>query len=125
MHKYRPVGIGLVIISIIAIAGVLVSNFLAKAPVPVTPTASLTPAPSSTPDPCDKANIAATVKAFDALSRQFNDAFVLAQSTAAAQLNPMIAQLQAIHRAAQDYEVPSCLDTLKSYQEGFMNSAID
>ncbi len=127
MGKYRPVGIGLVIISIAAIAVVVVSNYMPQGLTPATPTLTLTSVPSVTPttDPCDKANIAATVKAFDQLSRQFNDAFVLAQATAASQLAPGIAQLQAIRRAAQDYDVPSCLDTLKGYQLGFMNSAID
>ena len=108
---------------------VLVATFALSAVTPQTATATTTatspPTITSTPDLCGEKNISDTVTRFDALSREFNDAFVLAQNTQAAQLSPVITDMQRIRRNAQDYNAPSCLDTLKQDQLGFMNAAID
>jgi len=59
------------------------------------------------------------------LMREFDDASLLASNTPLEQLNPTIANLQRIRRAAEDLQVPDCLVTLKQYQLTHMNTVIN
>ena len=127
--KNNYIRIGFVIISIIAIivaAGAFINSPEDRPLTTVTNTfIPSTSTSTNTPDPCSTERIGDTVSRFDRLSREFNDAFVLAQNTPAAQLSTNITELQRIRRAAEDFVVPGCLDELKRLQLGFMNSAID
>lgn len=121
--------VGFVVLSIIAIV-VAAGSFINSPAARAIPTATNTfipdtPTVTNTPDPCSTERIADTITRFDRLSREFNDAFVLAQNTPAAQLSDNITELQRIRRAAEDFMIPVCLDELKGLQLGFMNSAID
>jgi len=125
--KYLRVGfVVLSIIAIVAAAGAFI-NSPATRPTPTITDTLIpdTPTITNTPDPCSNEKIADTVARFDRLSREFNDAFVLAQNTPAARLSSNIAELQRIRRDAEDFVIPVCLDELKMLQLGFMNSAID
>ncbi|RPJ27308.1 MAG: hypothetical protein EHM33_08540 [Chloroflexi bacterium] len=122
-----------IILSIVAIVVIVVSLLNTRPPAEVAPTPTstgtatpiLTPTLTHTPDPCAPENIEAAIIEFDKLSREFSDTFVLAQNTAAAQLSPVIIKMQEIRRHAEDFMVPACLSTLKEYQLGFMNTAIE
>jgi hypothetical protein len=81
--------------------------------------------PSSTPDPCLPGNIEAEVEKVHKFMREFDDASLLAANMPQEQLGDAIANLQKIRRDAEDQEVPSCLNTLKTYQIAHMNSVIN
>lgn len=121
MNRNRSVAVGVIALSILGIV-VIVASLLNIRPPGLPPTPTTTPSP--TPDPCGPGNIERTIMEFDKLSREFNDAFVLAQNTPAVQLAPGITEMQRIRRSAEDYSVPTCLEDLKNYQLGFMNTAI-
>ena len=134
MKKTRTAAIGVIILSIVAIIVIVVSLLNVRtAPVASDPTLANTNTAlptstatiTSTPDPCAPENIRATIMELDKVSRQFSDTFVLAQNTPAAQLSPTVSEMQAIRRSAEDFVIPSCLSTLKDYQLGFMNTAIN
>jgi hypothetical protein len=120
-----------IVLSIVAIVVIVVSLLNMRAPAEEHPaptgtaTVVQTPTLTQTPDPCAPQNMASTIMEFDKLSREFSDTFVLAQNTAAVQLSPVISEMQEIRRRAEDFRVPPCLATLKEYQLGFMNTAID
>jgi hypothetical protein len=125
IHNHSS-GFGRVINSIagsIAIATLLA--LAACAPATSAQSATSTSLPTATPDPCAQQNIQSTLIEFDKLSREFSDSFALAQNTGAAQLAPIISELQRIRREAEDYVIPPCLTKLKEYQLGFMYSSID
>ncbi len=129
----KKIGATVMILSIAAIVVIVVSLLNIRPPAPAAPTITstwtatpvLTPTLTRTPNPCAPENIDATIIEFDKLSREFSDTFVLAQKTAAAQLSPIIIKMQEVRRHAEDFAVPACLVTLKDYQLGFMNSAIN
>lgn len=127
VKKY--LNIGFVILSIIAIV-IAAGAFIYTPTTSISPTKTNTfipdtPTATNTPDPCSTERIADTIARFDRLSREFNDAFILAQNTPAAQLSGNITELQRIRRDAEDFAIPVCLDELKRLQLSFMNSAID
>ena len=80
---------------------------------------------TSTPDPCLSTNVNQTVKPINDLQREFNDASELAANLPREQLQPSIADMQRIRRAAEDQVVPACLVMLKTYQLAHMNAVID
>ncbi len=127
--KNNYIRIGFVVISIIAI--IVAAGAFLNPPATSTPSTATTtlipetPTATNTPDPCSTERIGDTVTRFDRISREFNDAFILAQNTPAAQLSANITELQRIRRAAEDFVIPDCLTELKNLQLGFMNSAID
>lgn len=122
-----------IILSVVTVAAALLSSCIPAevTPLVITATSMATSVPTeinmntTTPDPCASENIEATLIEFDKLSREFSDVFVLAQNTGAAQLGTLISQMQEIRRKAEDFKVPACLNTIKGYQVGFMNSAIN
>ncbi len=131
MKNNRYLSIGAIILSVIAII-VVIGSLINTPSAAIPPTSTLvntlvpsTPTITSTPDPCSKDNLSATINRFDRFSREFSDAFLLAQNTPAAQLAPQITELQRIRRNAEDYEIPGCLTKLKEYQISFMNVAIN
>ncbi|MCL4528551.1 MAG: hypothetical protein M1282_03965 [Chloroflexi bacterium] len=89
-----------------------------------TATVTVAPTLTATPDPCAAANLSASVKKVNDLQREFDDASQLASNLSRDQLPDSIASLQRIRRASEDLEVPSCLDTLKTYQLDHMNTVI-
>lgn len=127
MKNKNSVTAGVVIITVLAIIVIVAS--LINAPssqVQVsTATNTIPPLPTLTPDPCAQENITATVTAFEKTSRSFDDQIDLAHGTANAQLAPIISDLQKYRRDVEDYQVPSCLDTLKAQLMGYMNSYVD
>ncbi len=127
MKKNRPITIGVLIISILAVIGIVASLLNLRNPGQAAPAATNTPPPqiTSTPDPCAKGNIQASVAAFEKTSREFDDQINLARNTANSQLAPIISNLQAARRNVDDYQVPACMDTLKADLLGYMNSYID
>jgi len=80
---------------------------------------------AQTPDPCSAANISDSAAPILAGMAEFDDASDLAANTPHEQLTGPISDLQAIRRAAEDYEVPDCLVPLKIAQIDYMNSVID
>ena len=80
---------------------------------------------TATPDPCLAANMSQTVKPVNDLQREFDDASELAANLPREQLQPSIADMQRIRRAAEDQVVPACLVTLKTHQLAHMNAVID
>lgn len=99
----------------------LLLSFLATACGGTTPTVEVT----STPDPCAPENIKTEIEKVHRWMREFDDASVLAANTPREQLNPEIATLQAIRRAAEDQAAPICLRNLKAYQINHMNTVIN
>ena len=80
---------------------------------------------SSTPDACQSDNVDQSVKPINDLQREFNDASELAANLPREQLQPSIADMQRIRRAAEDQSIPPCLVTLKTHQLAHMNAVID
>ena len=124
MNSSRSLRWGIIIFSLLAITVLVFSLLNTRPAAPVTPTPG-PPTATFTPDPCSEANLEATIRDFDKLSRQFSDRFVLAQNTPAAQLADIITEMQDIRRSAEDYAIPLCLNTLKNHQLAFMTAAID
>ncbi|RPI92606.1 MAG: hypothetical protein EHM40_02255 [Chloroflexi bacterium] len=133
MKKTGLAAAGIIILSLVAILVIVVSLLNAAPPALPAPAINhtqtkaitLTPTLTATPDPCSVENFQGTLMAFDQVSREFSDAFVLAQNTPAARLSTVIPDMQKIRRRAEDFAVPPCLTTLKEHQLGFMNTAID
>ena len=127
MKNKRSVTAGVVIITIIAIVVIVASLLNAQAPQQQLSTATNTnlPAASTTPDPCTQENIKASVTALERTSRAFDDEINIARGTANAQLAPIISELQKNRRDVDDFQVPPCLDTLKTQLMGYINSYID
>ena len=65
-----------------------------------------------------------TVQPVNDLMREFEDASKLASNLTAQQLPEVISNLQRIRRAAEDVDIPACLDTLKTHQLNHMNLMI-
>ena len=65
-----------------------------------------------------------TVQPVNDLMREFEDASQLASNLTAQQLPEVISNLQRIRRAAEDVDIPACLDTLKTHQLNHMNLMI-
>jgi len=128
MKDKSSIAIWAVLVSVIAII-VLVVSQMNTLDTPEVPTATEpvipTLADTNTPDPCSPEALNITVAGVDKIMREFRDAFVLAQNTPARDLAPNISELQRIRRNAEDFNVPSCAATLKTYQLGYMNAAID
>jgi hypothetical protein len=66
-----------------------------------------------------------TIKPVNDLQREFNDASELAANLPREQLQPSIADMQRIRRAAEDQMIPACLEALKRHQLAHMNAVID
>ncbi len=77
-----------------------------------------------TPDFCSPANIKLIARQVNDLTTQFDDESSLAATVPQSQLSPHIQNLQAIRRAAQEQNVPSCLAQLKALQIAQMNTVI-
>ena len=92
------------------------------------PTSSTEPpiptATSEADDPCSSANLPDTVQGINDLMREFDDAAGLAANLPVQQLPKVISNLQRIRRAAEDVEIPACLETLKTHQLNHMNLTI-
>jgi hypothetical protein len=83
------------------------------------------PAAAATPDPCAPENVSAEVDKVNDLMREFDDGAQLASYAPAEQLVTIIPSLQDVRRRAEDLVVPACLDPLKTYQLGHMNTVIN
>jgi hypothetical protein len=79
---------------------------------------------SSDEDPCVPQNMPSTVQPVNDLMREFEDASQLASNLTPQQLPEVISNLQRIRRAAEDVDIPACLDTLKTHQLNHMNLMI-
>lgn len=82
------------------------------------------PANVATADPCDKATLPDTVKAFTDLTREFDDTSYVASFTPQGQLANVILNLQDVRRRVQTLDTPDCLKTLRKYQIDYMNGVI-
>jgi hypothetical protein len=89
------------------------------------PKATAAPTVTATPDPCAPANIVSEVKKVNDIQRAFDDASQLAAVTSFNQMPVVVPPMQAIHRQAQDLQVPACLTILKSLQLQEMNTTIN
>jgi len=129
MKKNNSVAIGVFVFTVVAIIVIVVSLLNARAPEAPAPTATRTAIPTlastNTPNPCSVEIVTVAVTEADKITREFQDIFILAQNTPARDLAPTIVELQRIRRTAEDLALPDCLATLKEYQLGRMNSAID
>jgi hypothetical protein len=129
VNKSKPFPWGLTIVSLLAIAAIVVSVLPTTGLLPTAPTATArntnTPAPSPTPDPCDPATIQTTALEFNGIAREFDDYTAIAQNIPVQDLADPIAELQRIRRSSETFEVPGCLDTLKELQLTYMNTYIN
>jgi hypothetical protein len=99
--------------------------YTSSPPLQTTATASQTPLPSSTPDPCSPSQIEASVQKIHRHMREFDDASILASHLPREQVSDSIKELQRIRREAEDEESPGCLTALKKYQVNHMNTVIE
>ncbi len=90
------------------------------------PTASpiASPSPAFQMDPCNAANLPATIKPLNDLVRQFDDYASLAQYVSQPVVVNMIPRMQKIRRDAQDVAAPSCITTLKQLALSYMESVL-
>jgi hypothetical protein len=89
------------------------------------PTESATAAATtSSDDPCSTENLPNTVQEINDLMREFDDTSQLASNLPAPQLSDVISNLQRIRRAAEDLQIPPCLESLKTHQLNHMNLMI-
>jgi hypothetical protein len=86
------------------------------------PAASITATPDN--DPCSSANLPATVKGLNDLTREFDASASRIATSATEQFPAIISDLQRLRRASEDLEVPPCLGTLKKHQLNNMNLTI-
>ncbi len=108
----------------LALAGMLVLQACSGIGPTPSPTALPTTTVTSTPDPCSAEMLPEEVQAIHRLTREFDDASVLAINTARDQMSSAIAGLQSIRREAEDLVVPNCLKSLKELQLVQMNTFI-
>jgi len=85
---------------------------------------TLTPVPTSTPDPCSATNLPGEVKLLNNLMREFDDYSALASKTPQDQVIQLIPDMQRVLRESEDLQVPPCLTTLKKLQLAHMNLVI-
>jgi hypothetical protein len=81
--------------------------------------------PTPTPDPCSAGEIKRYAEAIRDVSREFADAYTVATSAPRMSLAPVIQDLQAIRREAEDLEVPECAAPAKDALIAYMNVAIE
>jgi hypothetical protein len=126
VNKSRSFPWALTLVSILAIAAIVISVLpgtgLLAAP---TLQDTNTPASTPTPDPCDPATTQATALEFNGIAREFDDYTAIAQNIPVQDLADSIAELQRIRRSSEDFQVPSCLATLKELQLTYMNTYIN
>jgi len=129
VNKNKPFPWGLTVVSLVAVAAIVISVLPATGLLPAAPTATArntsTPAATRTPDPCDPANVSATALEFNGIAREFDDYSAIAQNIPVQDLADPIAELQRIRRSSEDFQVPSCLATLKELQLAYMNTFIN
>lgn len=87
--------------------------------------ASPVPTATPTPDPCSPANVGPRIEELHKLTREFDDASALAANTDLRNLYAPISDLQRIRRAAEDQDVPACLQKLRDSQLAFMGRMVD
>jgi hypothetical protein len=127
MNNKSTVTTGLIIFAIIvviAIGAYLVRSVMLKDDAPVS-TNTEQPSLAATADPCAPENIAATIAGLEKSTREFKDIYDIAAITLSTQLTPLVTDLQRVRREAEDYPTPVCLQLLKEYQIGSMNSSIE
>jgi hypothetical protein len=90
-----------------------------------TPAVEISPAITSSPDPCSTKEIEAEVQKVHSHMREFDDASLLASNLPRDQLKDSISDLQKIRREAEDEEIPGCLANLKKYEVDHMNTVIN
>ena len=81
--------------------------------------------PTQTPDPCSPTEVQKYIDAIDDVERRFDDAYTLANSTARGSLSPVIGELQAIRRDAEDLDVPSCAEKARDNLVIYMDAVIE
>lgn len=81
--------------------------------------------PTPTPDPCSAALLPAQLDKLTGIAQRFDDATKLANNTSRVNLPPVISDLQAIRRDAQDLELPGCMAKVKARLITYMDSIID
>ncbi len=81
--------------------------------------------PTPTPDPCSAGEIERYLDAIRDVSRRFDDAVALANTTPRGSLPPVIADLQEIRRDAEDLDVPGCADKAKNALVRYMDGIVD
>lgn len=86
--------------------------------------AAVEASPTPDPDPCASHNLPKAVQTTNDLMREFDRVSQQVASVPADRLPSMIADLQRIRRAAEDWPVPPCLATLKKHQLNHMNLVI-
>ena len=81
-------------------------------------------APMNTPDLCSKENILEEVGKIEKFMGEFDDIKFVANLTQQEQLANPILELQKVRRQVEYLELPSCLDTLKSFTIEYMDNVI-
>lgn len=129
MNKNRPFPWIWAVISVVAIAAIVVSVLPISGLLPAAPTATPRdtgiPTTTATPDVCAPANVQPVALEFNGFAREFDDYRAIAENTPSQDLAEPIANLQRIRREAEDFEIPICLVSLRELQLSYMNTFID
>ncbi|MCL5429433.1 MAG: hypothetical protein M1347_06515 [Chloroflexi bacterium] len=129
MKRSRPFPWGFAVVSLLAVAAIVVSLLPASGLLPAPPSATAantkTPAPTQTPDECDPSIIQTTALDFNGIAREFDDYTAIAENIPVQDLADPIAELQRIRRSSENFQVPGCLATLKEFQLTYMNTYIN
>lgn len=88
------------------------------------PTETSIPPVTPTLDLCSEANLPNEIGKVNSLMREFDDYATLASNTPQAQLVVVVPELQRVQRAAEDLEVPACLERLKELQVNHMSMVV-
>jgi hypothetical protein len=114
---------------ILVLMGACSSQATASVPTQITINPSATPTiagrATSTPDLCAPDNIVDQVRKVHNVMRKFDDLMFVANVTPQAQLSPIIIDLLAARREAEDLDIPVCLTTLQLAALNYQNTVID
>lgn len=77
------------------------------------------------PDPCSAGEVTQYADAIRSVSREFADTYTVAANAPRMSLAPVIQDLQAIRRKAEDLAVPECAAPARDALVAYMNVAIE
>ena len=126
MIRYR----GILLCSSLLLICSLLLGACASAPTQVAvqaspvPSATASPAPSSTPDMCAPNNIKKEIKKVYDLMQKFDDTVFVASLTSQQQLPPIILTLQDVRRQTEALDVAVCVGTLRLAAVNYQKATI-
>jgi len=80
--------------------------------------------PNQAQDPCAAESLSAAVEEVNGLMREFDETSQLPSNLDAGKVPDIVSNLQRIRRDAEDLQIPTCLEALKTHQLDHMNLTI-